>query len=435
MLALLAFLTMFVIIFLLLTNRSSPVVVLILVPLISAILLGISPGEIGGFFKDGMGRVTQVAAMFIFAITFFGILQDTGLFRPLINGLVRLTRGNVTAVLIGTALAGVLAHLDGAGATTFLLTIPTLLPLYKRLNISRYLMLLLLATGAGITNMLPWAGPLGRAAAVTGLDVTELWHPLIPIQAIGIVMLVIMAFWFSLREKRKIANGQAVILIAENEDINASDLSDYERSLLRPHLIWVNTALFVAVLVLLVSGIMAAPFIFMIGLSLLLVINYPRAADQMELIRKHAPSALLMGIIIFAAGSFLGIMDGTGMLKALAETFVRILPETMIPMLHIMLGIFGVPMELILSTDAYYFGLLPIVIEIVTPVGVSAPEVVHALVIGNIVGTFISPFSPALWLALGLANADMGKHIRYSVFVLWGFSLILMGFAWLLGLF
>ena len=33
------------------------------------------------------------------------------------------------------------------------------------------------------------------------------------------------------------------------------------------------------------------------------------------------------------------------------------------------------------------------------------------MVIGNIVGTFVSPFSPALWLAIGLAEQETWVHI------------------------
>jgi CitMHS family citrate-Mg2+:H+ or citrate-Ca2+:H+ symporter len=55
------------------------------------------------------------------------------------------------------------------------------------------------------------------------------------------------------------------------------------------------------------------------------------------------------------------------------------------------------------------------------------------MVIGNIIGTFISPFSPALWLALGLAGLEMGRHIRYSFFWVWGFSIILIVAAMLIG--
>jgi CitMHS family citrate-Mg2+:H+ or citrate-Ca2+:H+ symporter len=121
------------------------------------------------------------------------------------------------------------------------------------------------------------------------------------------------------------------------------------------------------------------------------------------------------------------------MLKAIASDIAVILPDAFAPYLHLALGVFGVPMELILNTDAYYFGLLPVVSEVVTPNGVAPETVVYTMMIGNIVGTFISPFSPALWLALGLSGLEMGRHIRYALIPMWGFSLALMVIAALLG--
>lgn len=205
MLTLIGLLTICSLVVLLLVGRMAPILPLILVPLAGALLAGFGLEAITGFFTDGLGKVISIATMFVFAITFFGVLQDTGLFRPIIGTMVRLTSGNVIAVTVATALIGMLAHLDGAGATTFLLTIPALLPLYRKLGMSPYLMLLLLALGAGIFNMVPWAGPLGRAAAVTGIEVTELWRPLIAIQGVGVVLLVALAVLLGRREQRRIA--------------------------------------------------------------------------------------------------------------------------------------------------------------------------------------------------------------------------------------
>lgn len=434
MLALIGLVTIVLVVGFLLMGRMSPIVALTLVPIGGAFVAGFGPDELTVFFNDGLARVMQVATMFVFAITFFGVLQDTGLFRPIINGLIRLTRGHVVAVTAGTAIVGALAHLDGAGATTFLLTVPALLPLYERLGMSRYLMLMMLALGAGIANMLPWAGPLGRAAAVTGIDLTQLWHPLIQIQVIGLALLVVLAIGLGLREQRRIAaaGGPAP---GTALDVGGVAATDDERLLERPALLFVNGALFVAVVAALVSGILPPALIFMIGLSLVLLINYPHVETQMQRIRAHAPSALLMGAIILSAGTFLGIMDGTGMLRAMAASMVAVLPESMIGSLHIFVGILGMPLELVLSTDAFYFGMLPIVLEVVQPTGVPAQEIAHAMVIGNIIGTFASPFSPALWLALGLARADIGTHIRYSFVWMWGFSLVVLGVAWMIGLF
>ncbi len=353
------------------------------------------------------------------------MLQDTGLFRPIISAMVKVTRGNVIAVTVATAVIGMLAHLDGAGATTFLLTVPALLPLYKELRMSPYLMLLLLALGAGILNMVPWAGPLGRASAVTGIDVTELWQGLIPVQIFGAVLLVAMAALLGWREKRRRAAGEA----DSSEEVSTfgglHEPSTEELALQRPGRIWINAILLLLVIVALFTAILPAGYIFMIGLCAALLINYPGGKLQMDRMAAHAPSALSMGMIILAAGSMLGIFTGTGMLSSIAQDLVQVLPESMVPMLHIVLGVFGLPMELVLSTDAYYFGLLPVTLEVVATHGVAPSEVVYALTIGNIIGTFISPFSPALWLALGLAGLDLGRHIRYSLWWMWGFSLIL----------
>lgn len=433
MLTLIGLLTIAALVTLLITGRTTAIIALVLVPLVAALIVGTGTDALAGYFNDGLKRVAPIAAMFMFAITFFGVLQDAGLFRPLVDGLVRMTAGNVVAVAVMTALLGMVAHLDGAGATTFLLTVPALLPLYRRLHMSPYLMLLLLATGAGIFNMLPWAGPLGRAAAVTGIDVGVLWQPLLPVQVIGAVLLLAMAALLGLRER-----GRAARLAAGGAGLAPADAAALLPRVAAPVPVrhaWLNALLFVAVLGALVGSLLPSAYIFMIGLALALLINYRRPAQQMEAIAAHAPAALKMGAIILAAGSFLGVMDGSGMLRSIAADLAHVLPDPMLPWLHVLLGMVGLPMELLLSTDAYYFGLLPVVLEITTPLGVDPAHSVYALTIGNIVGTFISPFSPALWLALGLAGADMGRHIRYSLGWMWGFSLLLLGAAWLLGVF
>ena len=449
---------------LLLSGKCAPIISLVLIPLAGALLAGFSPAEIAPFYTKGLVKVAPVATMFVFAIVFFGLMQDVGLFSPLVRGLLSLTRGNIIAVAVCTALLGMVAHLDGAGATTFLLTIPALLPLYQRLRMSPYLMLMLLAIGAGMMNLTPWAGPMGRASAVTGIDVGVLWQPLIPVQAIGGFVLVILAILLGMREQKRIKLkdvqdpsrqappfSSAAIVTA-----TASDTASIETE---PEAPWVdhaigqqgvlpsatlnvhgplskalNCAIFALVLAGLLSGVLPAPFVFMIGTALALLVNFRTQQAQIDRIKAHAPNALIMAAIILTAGAFLGIMDGSGMLKSMANDLVHILPDASVPYLHLILGVFGLPIELLLSTDAYYFGLLPIVHEIVSAHGVSPMTTVHAMAIGNAIGTFISPFSPALWLALGLAGLDMGKHIRYSLLWMWVYSLVMMGVAVAIGL-
>src|SRR5699024_4435846 len=129
---------------------------------------------------------------------------DVGLFDPLIHKMVTISGGNVITVRVSNVIIAAIAQLDGSGASTSLITIPALLELYQRVKMITYFQLLSIAGSASIMNMLPWAGPLGRAASVLSMDVIELWRPLIPVQAIGMALMILLAILLGYLEKRKI---------------------------------------------------------------------------------------------------------------------------------------------------------------------------------------------------------------------------------------
>lgn len=432
---------------LLMWNKVSPLVAMVTIPIVGALIAGYSFVEIGEFFDAGAGQVMSVVIMFIFAITFFGILTDAGIFEPLIRGLILLTRGNVILVTIATGLMGALASIDGSAATTWLITIPAILGLYQALHMSRYLMLLMIALGVGIVNMLPWAGPLGRTASVTGIDVLELYGPLLPLQGVALVLLVAVGALLGLRERSRISRRVAAGDVADTMHINVREIADNfvttqkekreeEGIALRTHraVYWANVALAIGVFALMLSGLADPPFAFIIGVALALPLNFATTNIQMQRIRAHAPNALMMGSIILGAAVFLGVLSETGMLESIALSAMAVIPEGTGQYMHLFIGLFGVPMDLVLSTDAYYFSFLPVVEATASQYGVSSIETSHALLIGNNIGAMVSPFAPALWLALGLAGADLGQHLRYSFFIVWGFSIVVMLAAFPLGI-
>ncbi|PTM58996.1 CitMHS family transporter [Desmospora activa] len=434
MLSLIGFATLLTIVILLVTGRVAPIVGLVLIPIIGAFAAGFGVTDIGGFFEEGIQSVINVVVMFIFAILYFGIMQDAGLFDPLIRRMIALTSGNVVSIAVGTVIIAAVAHLDGSGASTFLITIPALLPLYRRLQMSPYLLLLLVGASASVVNMFPWAGPLGRTSAVLNINPTELWKPLIPIQITGLLLVIVLAIFLGVREKRRIAKLQSTPTTEYHDSEETATDEKKDESLARPKLLWFNLLLTLGVIAALVEGTIPAEYTFMIGVSIALIVNYPKVSDQMARIRAHASSALLMASIILAAGSFLGILKGSGMLDSIATDLVTILPAFIAPILHVIIGIFGVPFDLILSTDAYYFALLPVVEQIASSHGIAATSTAYAMIVGNIIGTFVSPLAPAVWLAIGLAKVEMGGHIRYSFPWMWGLSIVLMAFAFLFGI-
>lgn len=428
----------------LIQGRTTPLVPMTIVPVVGALIAGFGFGEIGDFFEEGLGSVMNVVAMFIFAIIFFGILQDVGLFNPVIRALITATRGNVVAVTVGTAAIGIVAHLDGSGSTTFLLTIPALLPLYTALHISRYVLVTIVALAASVMNMVPWGGPLGRAGSVVNQDTHQIWMHLLPIQGVCAVMVLAIAAALGVWQKRRIAKLRATGQLEGEEAVDVNAIaSDFIRKQKQEQedkgfrnrtgrvVTILNVAVILLVLVALLSGLLPPAPAFLLAATVTLLINFDSQSEQTDALRRHAPNALSMAGIILAAAMFLGVLNGTGMLEAIAQQLIAILPASVGPYLHVIIGLLGVPLDLMTSTDAYYFSILPIVQETVANFGVSGMGAASALIIGNVIGTFVSPFSPALWLALGLARADMGKYLKIAFPLAWAFSLaiVLVAFA------
>jgi CitMHS family citrate-Mg2+:H+ or citrate-Ca2+:H+ symporter len=431
---------------LLIAKRISPVVGMILIPSAGALILGHSIGDLVKYFNSGLDQVMSVVIMFIFAIIFFGLLTDAGLFKPLVKRLILITRGNVIIVCIMTALIGTIIQLDGAGATTFLLSIPALLPLYKALNMNKYLLILLLGLSASVMNMVPWGGPMARTASVLhAKSVNELWYGVIPVQIVGIFLVLIFAVYLGFREKRRINRAVAKGELEDTQHVDVHKLVEvYERdqevkfpvrgmAVKHPWVNWINVILTLAIIVIMLLNIAPPEFAFMIGVAIALIVNFPDVDEQMNRLKAHAPNALMMAAVIIAAGMFLGVLNETGMLKAIALTLIHIIPSSVGPYLHVIVGIFGVPLDLLTSTDAYYFAVLPIVEQTAGQFGVPSVSTAYSMVIGNIIGTFVSPFSPALWLAIGLAEANMGTYIKYAFFWIWGFAIVMLIIAILMG--
>ncbi|MCZ4520913.1 SLC13 family permease [Rhodococcus ruber] len=463
MLSLLGFGTIAVILLLLFTQRVAAIVALAGVPLAAAFLAGNSPSEVAGFVKEGLGGVVGVAAMFLFAIVFFGIMRDAGLFDPLIARIVKWAGSAPPTVAVATTALALVAHLDGAGAVTFLIAVPAMLPIYERIGMSRLVLATCVGLGAGVMNIVPWGGPTARAAATLGVDANELWVPLIPAQIAGVVFALAIAYYLGRRERNRLAKVAAGDVSAEVEESTARvgqripvpatggtdepasagsggdetpeepDKPD-EPSLLRPKLFWVNVVLVVATLAALIAAVAPPETCFIIATIIALLINYPGMKAQSARIEAHAVGAMLMVGTLLAAGVLLGVLDGSGMIESMAVSAANVIPDWMAPALPLIVGVFAVPMSLIFGPDAYYFGVLPVLIEVGDQFGISAIHLAQASIIGEeTVGFPISPMTGAFYLLVGLAKVDIGRHIRHTLGWAWLVSLGMLGVAFATG--
>ncbi|MBO0642298.1 citrate transporter [Stutzerimonas stutzeri] len=431
MITALGFGLMFLIVTLILLRRISPLVAFVTLPVIASALAGFGLGEIGKFITEGLKAVAPTATLFIFAILYFGVMRERGLFAPLVNFLLRSTGGKPLAVAVVTVAVTAVTHLDGIGAATFLLVIPALLPLYLRLGMKREMLLCLVVLSAGVMNMVPWGGTTARASAVTGIDASQLWISLIPVQAVGLALVMALAVFLGLRAQGSpLGHG----MLAGHEAAQTAEPGDDGRQLSPlSWRYWANLVLTLIILVCLFTGAFPLFACFMVGLGVALVLNYPSLAEQNQAVLRHASDAMQMALVMLAAGILLGVLAGAGMSDGMAHWMINVLPEGSANWLHVIIGAFGVPLGMLFSPDAYYFALLPVIRDVAVAAGVDAQAVASAMLIGENTGFGISPVVPSVYLAIGLAGVELYKHIRYTVLWAWGISLVMLAAAVVFG--
>ncbi|MET0969142.1 MAG: citrate:proton symporter [Tardiphaga sp.] len=421
-LALLGVATIGLLLLVIMTKRMSPLIALILIPLIACLVGGFG-WNTSKFIVTGLQNLASVVGMFVFAILFFGVVTDAGMLDPIIDRILRTVGTRPTRIVMGTTLLALLIHLDGSGAVTFLITIPAMLPLYIRLGIDRRILACAASLAAGV-NFLPWTGPMIRASASLKLSIAEIFNPLVPVQIVGIVFIFAVSYWLGRREEKRLGleKGASIDLMAQRE------IGEAELALRRPQNFWINIVLTVIVLGTMVAlGDKLAPaIVFMVGTCLALLINYPNVDMQRQRIDAHAKAALLMASILLAAGVFTGIMQGSGMLKAMAETAVGFVPVSAAKYMPVALGVVSMPLSLLFDPDSFYFGVLPVIAEVGGHLGVVKVELAQAALLGQMTTGFpVSPLTPATFLVVGLTGIDLADHQKFTIPFLFAASLVM----------
>lgn len=397
---------------LILFRVTSVVVALTLVPIVTALVAGFG-GDVGGFAIDGIRGIAPVAALLAFAVLYFGVMNDVGLFEPFIRRLLRLVHRDPVRIAIGTAAVASVAHLDGAGASTFMVTVPALLPLYQRLGMSPLTLTCVTALAAGTMNMLPWGGPTNRAAAALQVSAGALFVPAIVPFAAGMAAVFVFAAHLGRRERARLAAAGA---LEPQQDAAAAGASPPAPPPAIGPLWYFNAALTIATLAALVVEPLPLAVIFIVATALALLVNYPDAHEQRERLTAHGAAAMMMVTTVFAAGVFTGILTKSGMLGAMSADLVRVLPGAMVAHLPVAVALTSMPLSLAFDPDSFYFGLLPVLAQASEAAGGSAIEVGRAAILGQMTTGFpVSPLTPATFLLVGLAGVDLGEHQRRTI--------------------
>jgi CitMHS family citrate-Mg2+:H+ or citrate-Ca2+:H+ symporter len=475
MLTVLAYSMIVVFMFLIMTKRLPALVALIVVPIAFGLIGGFG-AELGPMMLTGIKNLAPTGVMLMFAILYFGVMIDAGLFDPVIRLILKVVRGDPVKIVVGTAALAMFVSLDGDGATTYMITVAAMLPLYQRLGMSHLVLACVIMLAGGVFNILPWGGPTARAASALGVDVSEIFVPMILPMAVTACWVLFVAYVLGKNERKRLgllkleAQGEAQDEVPEaaNDSLLkpvAAELAVAGRkdgttgqwvaqagaaapagaagfverraapaaagaigmsaagegvvggsnaATARPKLIWVNFALTALLMVLLIMGALPLPALFMIFFAIAIMINYPGIEEQKERIATHAVNAVPVVSLIFAAGIFVGILQGTKMVDAIATSVIAAVPAWMGPYLAIVTGVLSIPFTFFISNDAFYFGVVPILAKAAAVYGISAAEIGRASIIGQPVH-LLSPLVASTYLLVGMSKVEFGDHQRFTL--------------------
>ncbi|UYQ61290.1 CitMHS family transporter [Streptomyces peucetius] len=457
MLTILGFAMIATFLVLIMTKKMSPIAALVLIPALFCVAVG-QGAQLGDYVIEGVGNLAPTAAMLMFAIVYFGVMIDVGLFDPIVRGILRFCRADPLRIVIGTALLAAIVSLDGDGSTTFMITVSAMYPLYKRLKMSLVVLTGIAATANGVMNTLPWGGPTARAATALKLDAADIFVPMIPALGVGLLFVLLLACVLGGRERKRLgyltldevlepetgtvlvkaggSGGRAAAGGPGSDAVGKDVVSgtgsgsgtdaevpsrdggfqglDPDRPTLRPKLYWFNAGLTLALLTAMIMELMPIPVLFLLGAALALTVNFPNMADQKARVAAHADNVLNVSGMVFAAAVFTGVLTGTGMVEHMADWLVGAIPEGMGPHMAIVTGVLSLPLTYFMSNDGFYFGVLPVLAEAGAAHGVSPLEIARASLVGQPLH-MSSPLVPAVYVLVGMAKVEFGDHTRFTV--------------------
>ena len=418
-------------------SKTLPSIAFIVFPMILALVLVLGKyytwEDIASLIKSGFSSTGPTAALFVFSVLYFGIMTDAGMFDVIIGKLMLLVKDSVVGVCIMTCIIALIGHLDGGGASTFLITIPAMLPVYKRLHMRRETLLLICVTAMGVMNLMPWGGPTMRAASVIEVEPNDLWFQLMPMQVVGLVLAVGTAIFWGLQEKKRIAKLGDAIAAEDAGKYDDSDDGKKDETLARPQNFIFNVILTLAVIIVLVLDIFPSYYVFMVGCALGILVNYRGKKLHNSIIKSHASAGLSMASTILCAGVFLGVLSKSGIMEKMAIMMANVIPASMGRFLPVIIGILSVPLALLFDTDSYFYGLLPVLVSVGNQFGVNPAHIAIAMVVCRNCATFISPVAPATYLGIGLAGVEIKDHIKYCFGWQWGVSIVCLVAGLILG--
>ena len=420
-----AMITLFM--YLIMSKRMTAMNALVLIPIIFAVGLGFHDAKLGKMMFDGVKKVAPTGIMICFAILFFGVMIDAGLFDPIIKKILKSVKGDPMKVCVGTAVLAAFISLDGDGSTTYLVTCSAMMAVHRKLGIRPIILPALALLENSVMNIIPWGGPTGRVLASLGVESSQVFVPMIPGMVLGTLFVCFMGYRWGVQERTRL--GKLELEHAGDFSMNSEDPE--AAALKRPEKFWINAALVAVLMVCLIMEVLPLAILFIIGTALALMINY-KNKEQQARIAANGANATPVVTMVFAAGIFMGILSGTKMIDAMAKIIIAAVPESMGAHFPVITALISLPGTFFMTNDAFYFGVLPVLAKAAAVYGIPPEEMGRAALIGQ--GShLLSPLVPSTYLLVGINKVEFGDLQKFALLPAIGVSMIWLATAILLG--
>lgn len=417
----LAWLMIAVFMFVVMTKKLSPLTALCAIPLVFAAISLFIPGspaeswtDLGTWVMDGLGTTANTGILLLFAILYFSIMLDAGLFDPITKKMIEFAKGDPMKVLIATAVVAAAISMNGDGTTTTLVCCAAFLPIYEKLGMKKMNLAVLVILQNTVMNLLPWGGPTARAMAVTevGGDILSYLMP-------GMIISVLFNIFVVARHMGKQERARlGVHEFTQAEIDELTNVTDEDvLAIRRPQNWWFNAIMTVVLIAWLVAGsfieAISLPnqMLFMVGTVLALLVNYPNLKDQSKRIGENGGDAVQVVILIFGAGIFMGLFQGSGMADALAQSLITIIPKQLAGFWGLIVALVSAPGTFFISNDGFYFGVMPALAEDGYAYGFTNLQMALASLMGQAFH-LLSPLTAFIYLLLRLTEQDLGEWQR-----------------------
>lgn len=430
MLALLGFGTIGLFTVLVMTKRLSAVAGLLLVPIVFGLLGGFG-ADLGMMMISGVVETAPTAVMLVFALLYFLIMFECGLFEPFIRKILAVVGDDPVKIVVGTAILVMIAGFDGDGATCVLITISSMYPIYRRIGINPLIIALLLGVINPILNWMPWGGPAARAAISLKIELADIVVPMLPTFFISLAATLVFAYILGRSEKRRLqAAGASEVLPKPGEKV--SETIHAPRKVIEPKNFWFNLPLTLALMVSLGLGLAPLPALVMVAFAIAVTVNFPNLQEQQERLKPHGGTVVMLVTLILAAGAFTGILNESGMVKAMSGSIISVVPESWGAAFAYVTAALSIPLLIILSTDSFFLGVLPVLGHTAAAYGVPPEVIARAALIGMPCHS-LSPLIAPIYFVATLLRTDIGSLQRFAWPWTLALSMIAMGAAALTG--